>query len=635
MRTRLPLRWSFSFSLAFLLVAAPGTSRGDEGLKRFGASARLTLGRLDLYRLVGSARDVGRAAGALAPAGSYSEREGMLPFMATYVENLVRHQDMVRSRPWLSPFVNAFLEFRYYRALRGHIGQETREFIAGISETSGLSEGDLTRALVNPDLALTLLSDAMAGRLLPVHLEEFQKNALQLYPRSPVGCTTIAVPPEDSADGRAMVGRVQDYPAVGRFDAHPAVFYVAKTGRYRYLQVATAGIAVGAITAMNEHGLVLTMQTGVNTESTVANTPGLLTTGAMIEGARTIEEAAAICNRRVPVAGWIINLVDVASGRPRSAWLEVDPGDGVCRLSFAEGAMVTTNHYRIPGSQAHELHPGPSIDENSVNRRERARALLAEKRRRGPITVTDVMTILGDRFDPSLGRHLGYGPSAIAALDQVVAVVFRPETREVLVSNGHSPPASRGQYLHFSFDDFERLEDLATASATERVAIDARTLTEGTESALSRWPAYDSYLAAERALNAHGDANPAEALGHLHTAVALEPAEPALKLVRALVLLRLGRPAEALPDLDAVLAPGPLALNAHRLHLARLSRGKALDVLGRREEALREYGLLLTEPRVYGPLRAAAGHFAGTPCQAADLGRIGPDLKYMDTMAYE
>ncbi len=96
------------------------------------------------------------------------------------------------------------------------------------------------------------------------------------------------------------------------------------------------------------------------------------------------------------------------------------------------------------------------------------------------------MEMLADRKDGAMNRWMSYAPAGVAGLHQIAAVIFRPETRELWVSNGASLPASFGQYVHLDFNDFEDLEHFADHSRPADIDIGELLTARPTTSRTSR-----------------------------------------------------------------------------------------------------------------------------------------------------
>ncbi len=624
---------------ALAMSAIPGLYASEApsfSIQHAGRSARADYGRLSLYRLKGGAREMGQAAGALAPRGAFDPATGMIPFMGGFVQNLLLNQDFVARNPWLRPMIGPFLEAKYYSKMGRKVHPELRAFVEGMASTSGMGAQSLFHALMNPDVAHVVVSDYLQNRLLPVPVqgrEQGEPPSPSTMPHS-FGCTTFTVPPELTQDGRFYVARVQDYPGVGKFDAFPTLYYLARPGAYRYVQAATAGIASGVITAMNEHGLVVILHTGMTLDASAEKSPGLATTQLMVEGARSIEEAKALCDANTPAAGWIINLADVVTGSPRSAWLEVAPGANTCHLTFAEGVMISNNHYKVAANLAREIHVGPSWDQNSPDRGARARQAIEEKLgadHSHKLSLPDVAAIMADRMDLTLGRPHAIAPGAVASIEQIKAVVFSPLTREVFISDGRAPPAARGRFIRVHFDDFENLEQFATRDTSED--FQAEDAVRGTNGDLTRYPAYEPYLAATLKLDGHSRYDVGAALPFLEQAVAAEPAEPLVRLMRGFMYLRVRRYEEGLRDLEIAAAhPG---LDTHRRRVATYMRGQAFDVLGQRAAALVAYGTVSSALGVHEGLRLAAEKRQSQPATRDGLDHLSPDSKLFDFSRYD
>jgi hypothetical protein len=607
---------------------------------KFEQSSRVQVGRLAVYKLEGTPRAIGRAAAVLAPQTILNDDKGMIPYMSNYVKNLILHQEVMQNSPVLRALIPTFLNLKYYWSLRSRILPEYKEYIEGLAESSGFSVDALTRAFLNPDVVQAVVADVVTNRILPFNLLKPQAqnvdSLLQQY--SNFACTSFAVPGKMTKDGKMLFGRVQDYGVAGVYDMAPSLYYIVKPGKHRYVLVSTAGIAVGGITAMNEHGFVLSWHSGLTTETEVSNYPGMITTTRMVEEAKTIEEAAAICSQNVPVSGWIMNLADVKDGKTRTAWIEVEPILKKCTLSWGEPGevFVSTNHYRTENAKKKEIFAGPSYNGSSEDRMQRVRNYFKTNfiETKKKVGVEDVMRLLGDRWDPKARRYTAYSPSSIAAVDQIVSVVFIPETREMYVSDGITPPSGKGTYRRFSFAELDNIDLLAKNEAMRSKDVDADKVLNENASNLSNYAGFNAYIEASKSLDIYSAFDIDRAIENLSLAVEAEPKEPLLRALRALTYMSEGRAEAALKDWDIVLMQGKL-LDAHRALAYRIQRAKTLDALGKRQEALIDYAFVLSAKGAYKGLVSAAQKFSEHAATLDDVRRVNPSVKFIDTVSYD
>lgn len=622
---RLVMGWLVGLVFSFSLVLH-GTA--SAGIVRYGDSARVDYERLSVYSLKGTSREIGVAVGKLMPAGSLEE--GMVPYMGRYVENMIYNMPAVRNNSFLRLLVAPLLDLYYYNSMSDRIHPDEKQYLLGLHEATGFNHDLLKHALLNPDVAHVMAADYLNGKLPigPSSVEEDPVRGMAKLPQ--FGCSTFFMPAADTTTGYSIVGRVQDYPGVGRYDAYTSVHYIAKKGKYRYATMTTAGIAVGGITVLNEHGLVISMHSALTSDADSSRGSGLTTTGRMAEEARNIEEAVAVCNANIPASGWIINVIDVKEGVARAARIEINPKKGTCGVTYAEGFQATTNHYITEEGQRREIKLGPSIDENSTDRYKRLNMLLQEKA--GRMDIRDAMTVLADRADLTLGRTATFSPGGVVALHQILSVIIIPETREFWISNGWSPPSVQGRYLHFRFEDLEHIESIPNKPT--HLDVDIHSVLKGTENDLSDKPAYFQYLEAFRLLDSNSsDVNPGSAWNFLDRAAKMDPFEPIFRLARGMVSLRLEKFDLAISDLFQ--AQRSRKLDEHRRFVAKLYLAKALDVVGRRLEAKMYFLDLRDNPAVYAPIRRVATKYLDERYPARLFGNIDLDLRVVDTLGYD
>lgn len=610
-------------SVALLFLAAQSFA---EDKVRTGKSSRETIDRLYVYKLKGDAYEIGRASAVLMPKAAL--KDGMFPYLADYVENMLYDTPMLKKAPLLKPLVPAFLNLKYYNKINSSMPKEELETMRGYAHVTGASMSDLKKAITNPDVGHVLVSDYMQDKILPFEAKGEFKKFVKVGP-SPWGCSSFIAMPEETSSKRLIVARAQDYAGVGVFDQFPAVFYVDKPGKYKYVSIMTAGPALGVVTAMNEHGLVVALHSALSYDVNINGRPMLTLNRQIMEEAKTIDEAVAMCNATPPASGWMVNLADVVDGKPRAARMEINAREKKCLVTYTKDYSILTNHYLHDDTRKTEIKFGPSFDGHNTDRYERMTELLEDQS--GKIDIESSMSILADRKDLRTGRFMSYPPSGVAAIDQVVSVVFLPETREMYVSDGLSPTASQGQYVHMNFDDLRKEDD--DWKKDDNKDMSAESVIRGTDNDLSRWPAYQFVKQASIDLDFMRGNDGKKALISMNKAVNAEPEEPMFHLYRAALQMRLERPAQAIPDLKMAAASD--LLDDHRRHVAEFLIGKAYDSLGRRAEAQAVYQRIASDKDVYQKIRDAAQKFNEEPFDRSELKYMDMSIKFFDFISYD
>ncbi len=591
-----------------------------------------TVERLRVFHLEGSSSENTFHAAKLATPGS--NKNGVMPFVANLVHNTVYQTAVIRENPILKIFVPAFLSLSYYNSFIGSLESSFRLSLDSMAFGMDFDRTWARRSLVNPDIIHFLIADSIEGRLGFGLLNDKPSTLVAPMIRTRMGCSSFIALPSITKDGRTYFGRVQDYPGVNVWDRYPAIYYHKKPNKYRYVSVGSEGMAFGAITAMNEHGLTMAVH------STLVKNPNkkghtlLYVTQKMIEEARTIEEAEQICRNYPFASGWLIAMGDIKNGQSRAARLEVDPKNKKCHVVWADsnkGFIAQTNLYENPIAHEDEILLGPAVDDYSQERLTRLRNLLTENS--GKIDALESIKILSDRYDIRIGRAMSFPPSAISATDQLLAVVMVPETREIWVGNGTAPVGSSGKMVHFNFDDFEQIQNLSHRDSSQDIDLDREF--QGTPNSLSSWPAYPFYKKAFQAATSQFDYKVAEEW--LSKAIDVEPHEPIYYFLRGLVALRNQNLLRASRDFQLILDPESRLKNLdyHRYLVSQLYLANVYDLTNKRSLAQDLYQAVIEAEGVYPPLKKAAENYLAKPFTKSKLSGIEPDLKLADTISYE
>lgn len=460
------------------------------------------------------------------------------------------------------------------------------ELAAGFAEGAAIPAADVRRSLIMPDLINTLAG--LAGRAKGPAL----------------GCTSVAAWGEATREGRFLYGRNLDFCGVGLWDRHPLVSRHRPRSGIPYVSVSSAGCIADGVTGINAEGLTVSLHQHYTTDvSLLSRTRPILDLAAeTLRTARNIEEAAQLCARARTSSGWTVVLTHWKERK--ACALERSAGRWAARVS--EGPVfVHTNGYADAVLRAREFHH-PALRASSDARAARAGEIA--RRQQGRLDAAGLALLLSDHVDPERDVERLFA-QAIAQPNTLVSVVFEPEQGCAWVAEGRAP-VSMGSYRRVALWEeggpSEESFDLSGAVSPARLSA-ARAYVD----AYALWEAAGS----EEAVAAKLDA-----------AVASEPDEPYSRLMRGLSRLRLGLAAEAAEDFAAGAALPDIS---HRRRLNRLWLARALDVQGRRSQALPEYAAAAAGAR--DAVAAAAGSGASRPYAASRARSALPDFNLGDT----
>jgi hypothetical protein len=349
-----------------------------------------------------------------------------------------------------------------------------------------------------------------------------------------------------------------DFVGAGRWDAEPVVAFHHPEDGQPYVGFASAGIAGGAITGMNQAGLTFAVHQHFPTEVDLDGEPVGLAGEQVLREARTLDEAIGILDRHHPMGGWTYILADAQ----RAVAYEVTPR--MRRLvPMTDGLLGYANVYQHPDLKNAERAVYPAYVRANHARHERVWAAL----RAGGTghTEASMAGLLADATVEGLPAPVVAG-DAICTPYTVLSVVFRPADRCFWVGQGPVPTAA-GRYLGF---------DLKTGLPGGR----PRTLDSGETRLTPRVQAVNAYADAWRALMEDADVEAARRA--LDRSLAAYDADPTVHHAAGLLALRAVDPSSAEVCFQNALAR---ETRPHRQARSRAGLAFALALCGRHAES--------------------------------------------------
>lgn len=275
------------------------------------------------------------------------------------------------------------LALKNAQAYEPFIDPEHLAEIRGLSETSGL------------DYNQALLSQCFLD-ILPM-----------------VACSTIALPADASPDGVARMGRNLDFPSMGVADKASMILIYKPQNRYHFAAITWPGL-VGALTGMNEHGLVVANMEVTRLPAPAKAMPYVLLYRSVLEKCKNVDEAIALLESSGKQTANNLMLMDAQGGR---AVVEINPPGLKVRKGLPGEALLSTNHQRG------ENHDKP----NRCNRYDRMLKLSREN-----FGQMDEAKLRGIVQSVSVSRFT------------LQSMVFEPVNRVIYLSTGES--AGNGPY---------------------------------------------------------------------------------------------------------------------------------------------------------------------------------------------
>jgi hypothetical protein len=512
----------------------------------YGKGAHRRVHDLHVLRLAGSFREMGEQHGALLRE---QVKCGAMPYYRRHFTKLVGRSQLGA----LSPLVWPALQMMIGRRVARRLPDFALDTIRGLAAGSGMSEQDLLDGATMPDSLLWL-----ASRIMDMHAPG---PAVAHRISLGLGCTSAIAWGDATTDGKLLHARNFDYHGVGCWPQAASVIFHQPDHGQRYVSVASAGIPLGGITAMNEAGLSLTVHQHMFTDrATLGGTPIGIVGDVIMRTAESVDDAEAILASHKPIGCWTYLLTD---GKTKDVlcWEENPDRHAAHRPARARGTFGYANVYLDEELGDTEVNLYGSYWRHNAARHQRANALLDA--RRGTLDPTSIAEILADTGDPRCRIS-----EAISMVLTVGSVVFRPEDGVVWVGTGDAP-TSEGTFVPFSLD--QRDHDPRHGA----LAVSAGQSAEARE-------AFEHY---RRAYVAYLDQHDLPATrAEMARACELAPREPLYRFLAGLCALQARDAASAIAELSRGIEIGHP--HEERIAAMHLWRARAHQLAGNKREAM-------------------------------------------------
>lgn len=557
----------------------------------FGPATHRRVQGLHVLKLEGSFYEMGQQHGALLRD---QIPEGPIPYYRRYIEKL-----MGPTVGALSPVLWPVLQGLVGRRVAQTMPDFAVDTIRGLAHGAGIPFERMMEGCTMPDTLLWLAAQLM--RMKQPGPAIAHRISLGL------GCTSAIAWGDATRDGKLLHARNLDYHGVGSWPRTAAVLFHQPERGQRFVSVAAAGVGLGGVTAMNEAGLTLTVHQHMFTDTTTLGGSPIGVVGDIVmREARSLDEAEAILSRHTPIGCWTYL---VADGRRREVlcWEESPQRHVARRLRAPESHFGYANVYLDEALGSTEIALYGSYWRHNEGRHRRVRQLLSELA--GALDPRGMASIIADTGDPRCRIK-----DSIGMVMTVGSVVFRPEDGIVWVGTGEAP-TSHGEFVPFSLETMDHAPEAGSFHA-------------GPEQGS---PAYEGFELFRRAYVAYLDeGDTGAARGLMDRAREICPEQALYHYLSGMMSLTDGDGVTAARTLGRALEVGHP--DPERVAACHLWRGRALDLAGRRDEALVEYARAL-ERRADRPVRRAAERGLSTRYRRRDARRVHVDFALADVVS--
>lgn len=257
-----------------------------------------------------------------------------------------------------------------------------------------------------------------------------------------MGCTVVAAP-----IGKSWVlGRNFDFEGGRILDREKILKWVFPDNGYAYVSVIWAGM-VGGVTAVNEHGLYLSINAAGSSERRRYGMPTTLLLVKTLMAAKNASEAIAILKKEPTFITDIFVLLDTHSGE----LYRIEKSPQTTEVIPLNGPSVVANHLISPHFADDRVNVFRREQLTSVFRSERAEQLLRQPVFKSAKHVREfelpILKIIRDKGVNKAEQPLHLGNRrAIDALIATHAVIYNSDEQVLFVSQG---PALSGAFTGF------------------------------------------------------------------------------------------------------------------------------------------------------------------------------------------
>ncbi len=517
---------------------------GDASLRREGGN--------NIIKLKGAPYEMGYQHGRLL---ADEIRRGCVPLFSDPISHNIQYAEKPKWMRWL---LLKYLEIAVFAPVELNTPKEYLEEIKGIADGAGLDYKDVFIANFYSDLSMAMVPGVIGKKALDFGL---QVEAGE--------CSSFAAAGRATYGGKLIFGRNTDYSGQGLWGPNQTIFFYEPENGYRYVRVSTAGL-IKCNSAMNEMGMVIGGHFMGYDGADPAGVSFTVFENMIMRGAKDIDGAIKILkdNKRGGAFGFL-----VADGKVKDAVVFESSPDLLGIRRMEGGSMVLTNFATTEELKEVDLMARYSlVMRNLMGRYVRLTRLIEENY--GRITPALAAKFMSDHIDPILKVERGFGHTVCGA-NNVTSVVFLPADGFFWAATGKEP-ACANEYIGFDFwAEFEGKPSRIYPKLLSGYRWKSGAKRDAFSSYMDAYTAYEDDFGRIR-----------EALAMLEGAMVQDPEEPAYYRMLARLLIVIGDYEGAAKLLDDSLAL-PQTLNEKGLAL--LLSGQALDLMGRRDEAVSMY----------------------------------------------
>lgn len=295
-----------------------------------------------------------------------------------------------------------------------------KERVEGMCEISGASFEEMATSLVLPDL-LPLLQ-AYAGRLGHVRMVDVR------MPEG-LGCSSFM-----SKGQKFLQGRNLDFPGVAYWDRYPVIQMTAPQDSLRYIAFTTAGAPIGGITGINEAQISVSLHQHYALETNLKGQLPFICGEEILKTAKTLEDAVRILQSFRFANSWAFVIGD---GKTKRGFLfESNPKENRMLWLSERNPFAHSNHFQLLHSTTEEYAMTMRMNWDNYCRKTRLENLVKEKGE--SLDFPDAVKFVSDHYDLYWEEEKIINRT-VSQVYNIQSLVWDLENMKVFFAEGNAP----------------------------------------------------------------------------------------------------------------------------------------------------------------------------------------------------
>ena len=360
--------------------------------------------------------------------------QGMVGFYGEFWERLIKNKPKSFPQNVVSTLLLKLVDPGLVNQLVKQVPDHARDRILGVAAGANLPFQKLLTPLVLPDL-LPLLQ-AYAGKIKAV-------NFVDVTPPPLFGCSSFV-----HSGKKFLQARNLDFPGVGYWDRHPVIQMMAPKNTLRYIGFVTAGVPIAGITGVNEAQISVALHQHYCFETNLKGHLPFVIGEDILRRARTLNDALDILKSVKVASSWAFV---VADGKTRKAFIyETHPkAAGIRWLDDKNSTLTHSNFYQTHEPATKEYATTERMVWDNYSRSKRLAQIIESAG--DDFDVPQACKAISDHWDPYWETERIMNRT-VSQIYNVQSVVWDLENMKAYFAEGDAP-VHLGNYYEYDMGE--------------------------------------------------------------------------------------------------------------------------------------------------------------------------------------